>query len=407
MSWTVTTSAASRTGGTARLGAWITSDVDAHARTAGAGANTRSGRCRAVARDRSTGSGGARPTGGRRPRTRPRRRRPPAARAGASTCSARCRREPAAAAAPRGTRPSTPVVRLRPGAWLLTRPLPRAGGSTRRAPARWRATRRSRRDRGPGRRAATAASSSLRTRSSASAKPALVGRLDEQRRVACDLRDRTGSRRDDREARAHGLEQREAEALVDRRVREHTRGVEQRAPARVVDLTCEHDALADVARESRDGGVDGGPRRAVAAGDHEPKVGMLFGERARTRSRGARGSCAAPTWRSRARTARRRRRAATGAGMRGVGAESGNAERNHDQPTGRPQPRPEDLVDLLGDELGAGVHGRRLARSRGAPAARAPVPPACTTRDTARTNSRRCSRASEAGSVARGSWSRG
>ena len=187
-----------------------------------------------------------------------------AARAAASGCSGRCRRAPAAGAGRVAARPS---VRIR-------RRAPRAAGSTRRARARSPATRTRRAGRGRGRRARIAVVSSVSTRSSAPAEPVVVGRLDEQRGVARDLGDRAGARRDDGHVGAHRLEQREAEALVDRRVREHRRRVEQRAAAGVVDVTREHDAVARVAaaggrsrRRPRAGPGRRGPRSRAGGRD--------------------------------------------------------------------------------------------------------------------------------------------
>ena len=63
-------------------------------------------------------------------------------------------------------------------------------------------------------------------------QPDLVGRFDEQRGVAGDLRDRTGARGHDRHANRHRFEQRKSEAFVDRRVREYRGPFEQRRGVR-------------------------------------------------------------------------------------------------------------------------------------------------------------------------------
>ena len=250
---------------------------------------------------------------------------------------------------------------------VLTGRAPRAAGSTTRARARCRPTRTSPRrsrpramssarvgvvGRAPGRSRRRARRSSVGSTNSA-ASPATSG--IEPARAAT-----TGT------SGAHRLEEREAEALVDRRVREHRRRVEERAPAGVVDVTGEHDAVAHAVRQPRDRGVDGGTGRAVAAGDDEPEIGVRARRARRTRSRGAEGSCAARAWRSRARTESRRSPRRPSAGIRAslpsAGAPSGITTRR----PARAQARPEELLDLGRDELRARVNGRAAARSPGA-----------------------------------------
>ena len=71
-----------------------------------------------------------------------------------------------------------------------------------------------------------------------------VGRIDEEGGVADDLRDGAPVRRDHRDARGHGLERWEPEALVERRVREHGGAREQVAPLLVGHVAEPADAVA-------------------------------------------------------------------------------------------------------------------------------------------------------------------
>ena len=203
----------------------------------------------------------------------------------------------------------------------------------------------------------------------------------------------------------HRLEHREAEAFVDRRVREHRRA---RRAARA-------GPRRRRGRRARRGRAPSPGRRAIAAstagraGPSRPAItsrrsGCGRGEQRRTRRRGAAGSCAArasPIASTNGDAADRARRAS--GGMRAVVAEARDAERDHDQPARAAQARARRAPRSRRRRTPSPCARSRRARSTGARAARARALRACTARDSARTSSRRRSRASAAGSAARGS----
>ena len=360
MSCTVTTSAASRTGGTARLGACTTSASMRTTGPAAAGASTRSARCRAARRGRSTGPGGGTPGGpgaGRERDDVDADRR--AGRAAASGCSGRCRRAPVAAAGRRGTRPSSDL-HLRTSRRVLREP----AVARRRARGRSPATRTRRADRGRARRARRGCASSVSTRSSAAASPrSSVGSTSsaaspatsgiEPARAAT-----TGT------SGAHRFEQRKAEAFVDRRVGEHRRRVEQRAPARVVDVAGEHDPFARVGAGSRSIAAStagrAGPSRPAITRRRSGWVAASMPNALTRCGRFLRGSSvaiASTNGRSADRCGDRRPACAAASPRRGTPSGITTSR------PGAAQPGPEELLDLVGDELRAGVH-RRAARDR-------------------------------------------
>ena len=168
-------------------------------------------------------------------------------------------------------------------------------------------------------------------------------------------------------ARGHRLEHGEAEALVNRGIREHGRVLEQGAPA-----ASETPPARTTATAYRPGGGDrgvdlglGGP---VVTGDDQPDVGMTardLTERADemgevlARLEGADGH----DERGVADGGRHRRR------HLGCVAEGRDPEGSDDEPARGAQAAAEDLLDLVGDELrscvqgGSAGHRRRITGS--------------------------------------------
>ncbi len=151
--------------------------------------------------------------------------------------------------------------------------------------------------------------------------------FDQECRVARDLGDRAGARRDHGDTRSHGFEYREAEAFVDRRIREQgrafqaARAARRRTPRRPGSRV--HGAPPAAARS---------PRRSRAGrdrrGPRSRERGRDGGSTAhRTRRRDGRSSCGARACRSRRRTARRRAwprsRAVTAPRRRAAGCRAG------------------------------------------------------------------------------------
>ena len=120
------------------------------------------------------------------------------------------------------------------------------------------------------------------------ARIAVGQRVDVDRRhqdggVAEHLGERAGVAGDDRHAALHRLERREAEALVDRRVREHRRAGEEVGAVAVGDEPGLHDAVARRDRVDRRLHA-----REVPSGrtrEHEPEPGVGRRRRGRTRAR--------------------------------------------------------------------------------------------------------------------------
>ena len=404
MSCTVTTSAASRTGGTARLGACTTS---ASRRTSGTAEPVPALVADAAVRRTEIDPRGrreARRPAAPRPRRRRRRRRQWGGRGGASGCSGRSRPAPAAGAGRCGVRPSSGAPA--PGSSAALRELSVARGE-RACGLGPRERRRDDRDRA--RRGRRASARRRVTRSIAPANARSSSGVDQQRRVAGNLGNRAGARRDDGHAGAHRLEEREAEAFVDRRVREHRRRVEERAPSGVVDVTGEHDAVADAPLGSRAiassrPGRPGPSRPAMT----RRRSGVRARRARRTRARGAEGSCAVRASRSRARTGAPPIRAGHRRPACGASSPSARELRAGSQPGDRRRPAPARTAPRSRPRrTPSSCEPSRPARSPVARSAPALAPPACTARDSARTNSRRRSRASAADSVAPGSSWRG